>query len=662
MSVFCHECGNVSFIDGEDGFLYCNGCSARMDDYMETEIDTDEMPSGKQAIYSVRHGHRSSCDELRQSQLNIVPEGVEGGGDAFVDNGDGPTGPSDFGYTPSNLSYDDHYSEIRSRYVKGFQIMIQLQVKALLEKFNASPLIVGLVGPIWLRFLAVTKIMADEWADDAIHESESHIQDEGKTFQPRFKHRTEPHSMFGQRAVTIWHRSLREKLPLSYSLAISFLVCHLSRESVLPTDIIKWVLEEKLPYISAFIEIEKQIGYPSSACPIRSYCMFRPTKVISFQRLEALAAYIAQKIGLELPPVNFHGIASRFLVYLSVPVNDILRQACQICEWSMPPDLFISANMARLPTRVCVMAILIVTIRIVYDINGFGKWEGSLLSSSSSPSDEGNVNKHVNSLFATDDTEEKFPSLYENASDDEDFELDTVSLLKMLQTKHSETRDAHDYSGDLSSYLKYCKEVIFTGSGPSFEDHEEENIIRELWAFYHNEGMKQLSDQEMCRQPRDLCGNIFTAADDIPRKCNDHEAAECNGIPLQDASKSATNQKDKTQSSIEARRDEAIRQLKLDMDENRFSYIPPRRQTKKLGYIYYSRKKMEGSYVYACHADYYILLRACAGVAQIDPRVLHFGVLKLERRLKQLEGMIDQLYHCQKPRRECDSPAIVKRI
>lgn len=89
---------------------------------------------------------------------------------------EGPTGPSDFGSYPTTLNYEDYYSEIRLRYVMGLQIMIQLQCKVLVEKFNLNPLIIGLVGPIWLRFLASTRVMTDEWADEVIHESESQIQ------------------------------------------------------------------------------------------------------------------------------------------------------------------------------------------------------------------------------------------------------------------------------------------------------------------------------------------------------------------------------------------------------------------------------------------------------------------------------------------------------
>lgn len=200
------------------------------------------------------------------------------------------------------------------------------------------------------------------------------------------KHRAEPHNILGQRAVMIWFRSLSKTIPLSYSLVISFLACHVLREAILPTDILKWMLEGKLPYFAAFAEIEKEIDPPPRGCPISSSRMFRPTQAVSLQKLESLAASVAEIVGLELPSVNFFAIASRYLRLLSLPMEKILPHACRIYEWSMPPECWLSANELRLPTRVCVMSILIVSIRILYNIHGFGKWEMSFSGSSGSSS------------------------------------------------------------------------------------------------------------------------------------------------------------------------------------------------------------------------------------------------------------------------------------
>lgn len=105
--------------------------------------------------------------------------------------------------------------------------------------------------------------------------------------------------------------------------------------------------------------------------------------------------------------------------------------------------------------------------------------------------------------------------------------------------------------------------------------------------------------------------------------------------------------------SADTFKDEAIRRLKSDMEENRFCYIPPRVNIKRFDYLQYVRKKDEGALTYVAHADYYILLRACAKVVQVDIRIMHIGVLNLERRLAWLEKRIDHCLHLEPPNNSC---------
>lgn len=258
-------------------------------------------------------------------------------------------------------------------------------------------------------------------------------------------HRHEPRNSFGQRAVLIWFRYLRKEIPLHYSLVISFLACHVAREAVLPTDIVKWSVEGKLPYFDAHVEIEKHFGHSSPACCISSSLMFRPMQAVPIQKLEPVAASIAESIGLHLPPVYFYGIAYRYLRQLSLPVEKILPHACRIYEWSMPPDLWFSTNELRLPSRVCVLSILIVAIRIIYNINGFGAWEGSLPGytsrldfpcSSQMRVDE----KDPGSPHKLDDSDEKSIG---NRSHVQRSELDSAELLRNLDAKYNEISDTY---------------------------------------------------------------------------------------------------------------------------------------------------------------------------------------------------------------------------
>jgi hypothetical protein len=176
---------NCDFKNGSDGFYYCTLCNSRAPDSIVTGVDDDDLFDNHGGMYSASNRRHRPSQVLAPEPISQVKltqsqhlDSLESFGaiDEDIAGGEEPIGLSDFGSYPKSLSYEDYYSEIRLRYVMGFQIMIQLQCKALVEKFNVSPLIVGLVGPIWLRYLAFTRVMADEWADEVIHESESQIQ------------------------------------------------------------------------------------------------------------------------------------------------------------------------------------------------------------------------------------------------------------------------------------------------------------------------------------------------------------------------------------------------------------------------------------------------------------------------------------------------------
>jgi hypothetical protein len=185
----------------------------------------------------------------------------------------------------------------------------------------------------------------------------------------------------------------------------------------MPSDLIKWAREGKLPYFSAFVVLESRLGEPSTACPISSSAMFRPQRALSVHKLVLYASSFAQFIGLELPPVNFYALAYRYLEKLSLPVEKILPYACRIYEWSVSPDLWLSLSKDyfRLPTHVCVVSILVVTIRILYNIHGYGEWEKSL-SHNDSAKDSAKEQQH---------------------------ELDCTGLLQHLHAVYNEIADIH---------------------------------------------------------------------------------------------------------------------------------------------------------------------------------------------------------------------------
>ncbi|XP_042480848.1 TATA box-binding protein-associated factor RNA polymerase I subunit B [Macadamia integrifolia] len=691
----CHACGNVEF-DNSDGFYYCRRCGSQADDIMETGVaDEDFMdvgnahgaiylssnrrPTQRQHQHQLQHQHHSvvktepfnnflpSSHSQSQSQSHFWRSLTQT--DNHYSNKSikreepdveesKPSVPYDFGSTPTDLapSPEQYCSEIRIRYVMGIQLMIQFQCQALVDHFSVSPLICGLAGVIWMRLVAASRVFDDGWADKVIEDSEiSQIEGELKVRKPRAKYSAEPHNIHGQRAVILWFRSLKRTIPISYSLAVSFLACHIAREAILPTDIFKWSLEGKLPYFSAFVDIEKCIGHPSSACPLSSSFMFRPLKAVGIRRLESLAAAVAQSIGLQLPPVNFHAITNRYLKELSLPIEKIFPHVCRIYEWLMPPELWLSANQFRLPTYVCVMSILIVAIRILYNVQGFGIWEKSLSGSSVSS-------------FSCDQVR-SFSAVQKS-------ELDTEALLHGLEATYDNISDSYEYSKNLKAYLKYSKDIVFAGIAPSFEDNEEEKIIEQLWDFYENQEDSEtlVGSAVGCKnglnQKRSKCDegsiNGLSAENKKPRDkgCNDctcmHHSKQGDDQGNQSLDADNCSLSSQEQNSVSGGctcagtpKDRALRRMKANMEDNRFLYIPPRVNLKRFDYLQYVRKNDAGTRTYVAHADYYILLRACARVAQVDIRYMHVGVLILEKSLAQVENRIDQCLNLRPP--ELDS-------
>lgn len=205
----CRTCNNVGLGDGSDGFFYCLRCGSQFEDVMDTAVDADDLFNKGEttggAVYMASHLRQrptavkaepiSQYDSFYDSQSNFIRnlgldddtqrnESVQVKREDFDADQyfeEGPSVPSDFGGSKV-ASFEDYHNEIRMRYVMGLQLMIELQCEALVKEFKVTPLICGLVGPIWLRFVSRTGVFDDDWPDKVIHNSE--MQNEGKTKFP----------------------------------------------------------------------------------------------------------------------------------------------------------------------------------------------------------------------------------------------------------------------------------------------------------------------------------------------------------------------------------------------------------------------------------------------------------------------------------------------
>ncbi|KAI3973071.1 hypothetical protein MKX01_019729 [Papaver californicum] len=601
------ECGYTEFEDGDDGFYYCGQCNTQVQDIRDTDIG-DEADIYKGMYSQSRRAAVVKAEPESQPQASEFwtqlsqPDKHQPEYEEMK-----PYVPSDFGsISSSNITPEDYALELRTTYVMGIQLMIEYQCKALVEEFGVSPLICGLTGVLLIRFVIASKVFEETWASRIVEDSEMQIESDVKVSQPRsVQVRKEPHNLSGKRLLIVWLRSLRKTIPLSFSLSICYLACHIAREPILPTDIVKWAHDGKLPFLNAFVRIGEVFGNPSAKCPLSTDLMFRPFKVVDWRDLESQAGFIAECIGLELPPVNFNALARRYLKQLQLPLEKILLNASLIHVWSMPPDLWLSSSRDRIPSRVCVMSIIMVAIRCLYNINGYGKWEKKYCSTHISP------RKRKRKPKVDSETKKKavpVSSYFLNCPSD------TAELLGSLEVTYEKIRKTQETSVNLSSYLKLCKDVVF--GAPS--DSKEEILIDNLWKFYE--------EQEDFKQPEKASTKYSSLLD---KDCTSKSTAG-QPIPTQD---------DVSVGSVKNR---SLNRLKSNMKENGFCYIPPRVRLMSVNYLNYVTKNKEGTRIFAAHADYYILLRVCALVAEVDVQYMHKAMLKFEKRLAWFEKNIDQ--------------------
>ncbi|KAI3874311.1 hypothetical protein MKX03_019459 [Papaver bracteatum] len=508
-----------------------------------------------------------------------------------------PYVPADSGSSVC-ISAEDYANELRLRYTMGIQLIIEFQCEVLVEQFGVSPLICGLAGALWLRFVAASKVFDENWASQISEDSEMQVEGDVKVRKPRSKFENEPLNLAGERLLIIWLRSLRNKIPLSFSLSISYLACHMAREPIVPTDVVKWAHDGKLPFLNAFVRIGEIFGEPSAKCPLTTDKMFRPLELVGWRNLESQAGYIAECIGLELPPVNFDALAHRYLKQLNLHPDKILEVASKIHLWSMPPDLWLSSSIDSTASRICVMSIIVVAIRILYTINGFGEWE--------TPPKSSRKRKVLK-----EKKKETFLSSLERTT------FDAVRLLTDLEARYEEIQKEQKTSVSLLSYLKYCREVVF---GP-VSDNKQAIIVENLWSPY----IKQADFKHPQKVSTTKCSSVFEKGS---------------------TSNSATGEPMLTRDGVSAGsiKDRSLNRLKLNMKENEFYYTTPRGgKAKTSKYLYYAPKKTSGPRIFVVHADYYILLRVCALVAEADVQDMHQAILMFEKRLAWIDGNIDKI-------------------
>lgn len=717
-TTLCNVCGTFGLGNGGDGFYYCLTCGTQSQDLIEQTMEDDgmlfngvynhayrrKMPHGAPVLSQAEIDMQTQAEVLTKMQkANTTSEQAFSQRVAGDADSDDEAMLRNYGFQRSDaLDAETLASQLRERYLEGMQMMIQMQCEALVKKFGASPLICGVFAPIWLRFVASTKVLERGWANEALQAADALYEDlkqrldgPNQDFEdinpPISKYKKSAifkaesrTSLYGKKARIVWASSLKDRIPVTISLAISFLACHIAREAVLPTDLIKWALEGKLPYLAAFVDIEKSLSGISKPWPLSPKYLLRPQHVIGAWQLELMAGCLAKHIGLQLPPVNFHSISCRFLKQLGFPVNELFPAVSRIYEWSSsPPGLWLSADKNAHPTRVYVMAMLVVGIRILYNIHGQGYWEksvrdntlasGSCDKNSNGDPSQDQINRKsqrstdscVNGANVGNDcldihlmakaAGEMPVSSSGNITHFQDQELDATTMLHNLESWDRDNSDKFDYGKDLCTYLKYCNEVIFAGSKMSYD---EENIMKHFWKLYEKLEKEDLGPINEAEGDAFLDPSInSTRYNSAPHSMDENNVglcqSDCKEIPSagepecssrpgakQEIEPAFQNIPLRESSGLKKIDNRSLESIISDMEQNGFHYIPPARRHPPDTYLSYRKKNIDRKLETVVHADYYILLRACARVIKVNAHALHSCVLNIEKRLSCIEDRV----------------------
>jgi len=57
---------------------------------------------------------------------------------------------------------------VRWRYVRGLQVILQRQLEVLVERHQVGALVCGVAGPIWVRWVAASKVFDNMWAHQVL--------------------------------------------------------------------------------------------------------------------------------------------------------------------------------------------------------------------------------------------------------------------------------------------------------------------------------------------------------------------------------------------------------------------------------------------------------------------------------------------------------------
>lgn len=207
MAGMCGVCGSMDMRSGDDGFSYCNQCGSQSQFFLDEAFDddiglfnarfrrekkvtrnaalnsqqqtqTDDVLASQQASLIATQEDFTFLQQASQfgsqfgSQLELSQFGpfsqVQQTPGVGVSQAHMKEDPGDEFGEPGASDSDKMAAKVRKVYVEGMQMLVQMQCEALVQRWGVNPLICGILGPVWMKFLRSTCVFDKGWADEAL--------------------------------------------------------------------------------------------------------------------------------------------------------------------------------------------------------------------------------------------------------------------------------------------------------------------------------------------------------------------------------------------------------------------------------------------------------------------------------------------------------------
>ncbi|GLC38651.1 hypothetical protein PLESTB_000456500 [Pleodorina starrii] len=307
------------------------------------------------------------------------------------------------------VPYEEHavlakLKAVAALYLRSLQGLVRSQADALVERFGGPPECRGLMRAIWFGFVPLTGlldmdprvggttvqaylngsgypgvarqgILGDAHMGGGANlygrAREAHGRGVvGLDRQPeleRFHHQGAFAVDWGLGRADFYIRKL---MPPSVCLVMTMLTCLLTRMPVSPVDIVRWTLDESLPYHD--LEIRSRQLVATFPLKIASGRLLRASGSVPPRRLLVAAVEMSGVLGLQLPPLNVEGLLAALSDEMGLPrpVFLVSRELHHLYTLSSPLLHPNALGLQGVYPYLPLTALLFAAIKICYGLDG----------------------------------------------------------------------------------------------------------------------------------------------------------------------------------------------------------------------------------------------------------------------------------------------------